>query len=397
MNGLSRLRWLAVSFFALTSALNFLDRQLLAALAPELMREFSLSDMQYGFVVSVFSVPYTLVAPLAGLFIDRVGLTRGSSISVSLWSLAGMATGFTRGLPGLGACRAALGFAEAGGIPGSAKASAEYLPPRERAIGSAISQVGLTVGSVSAPILAGFVALRYGWRAAFFVTGALGFVWIPLWWLIARRVPRYQEERVGATLSAPEILRQRRYWGLLASNILLMSVYTLWVNWTTVFLVRAHHMSQHDANLQFAWIPPLFATAGGLTGGWLALRWSKSSGDIAAARDRCIAVGVALTLSTIAVPWIPSTSLAIAAVCLSFFGCVVASVNIYSLPLDWYGASRAAFAVSGLTSAYGLLQSFYSPLIGGLVDRYGFAPACLLSGLLPLLSYLVLRTTSRQQ
>jgi ACS family hexuronate transporter-like MFS transporter len=112
-----RLRWVVLGVFVLSSALNYLDRQLLPALAPELHGRFGLSNADYGLVLAAFSIAYAASAPLAGLFIDRVGLNRGVSLAFGLWSAAGIATGFVRGLGGLVACRAVLGLAQAGGVP----------------------------------------------------------------------------------------------------------------------------------------------------------------------------------------------------------------------------------------------------------------------------------------
>ena len=179
---------MVVGVLVLSTSLSFLDRQVLAALAPILKQEFSLSNEGYGYIVSAFSLAYAIVALPAGAFIDRVGLTRGISAVVAVWSLAAMATGLTGGLAGLVACRAWLGAAEAGGIPATGKGFALYLEPRERAMGTALNQVGITLGMVAAPLFAGWLAVAYGWRAAFVATGALGFLWIPLWLVVLRWV-----------------------------------------------------------------------------------------------------------------------------------------------------------------------------------------------------------------
>src|SRR5580700_2729073 len=113
----ARLRWLAVSVFLISSFLNYLDRSLLAAVAPALKTEFHLSNHEYGQVVSAFSIVYAVIAPLAGLFIDRVGLNLGATSAVLVWSIACAATGVTRTLGGLLASRTMLGVAEAAGIP----------------------------------------------------------------------------------------------------------------------------------------------------------------------------------------------------------------------------------------------------------------------------------------
>lgn len=391
----SRLRWLAIAIFALANALNFMDRQILAALAPQLKQEFHITNAGYGDVLFAFSICYALAAPLAGLLIDRIGLTSGASIAVGVWSLAAMATGWTSSLGGLIACRAALGVGEAGGIPATGKASAVYLPPRERALGSAVFQIGLTVGAIASPLLAESISRAYGWRSAFVFIGALGFLWIPLWWVVSRRVPRDGEAASAPSKPAMEILRDRRYWALLAANMLLMSVYSLWVNWTTVFLVEVHHMPQQQANYHLAWIPPVFATAGGLFGGWLTLRWSRGQSDVTPARLRVILMGSALLLAGALVPLMPTPELATVFICLSFFACVASSVNIYALPLDLFGVRSAGFAVSGLTSVYGLLQGVFSSTVGRVVDRYGFTPVCFAVALLPMASWLILRLALR--
>jgi len=390
------LRWAAVGVFAASNALNFLDRQILAALAPQLMDEFGMTASGYGDVILVFSLTYALMAPAAGFLIDKVGLRIGSAVAVAFWSLAAMATGLVSSLKGLILCRAALGLGEAGGIPATGKASAVYLMPRERALGSAAYQMGLTAGAMAAPVMAQLVARIYGWRAAFMIAGALGLLWIPLWFRVERVAPKTGEETSPKSAGAGELLKDARYWALLASNVLLMSVYTLWVNWTTVYLVRAHGLSQQTANYQLAWIPPVFATVGGLAGGWLVYRLGKGAADVTAVRMKVIGWGCLLLLVNAAVPRMGSPVAATAVICLSFFACVAASVNIYTLPLDLFGPARAAFAVSGLTSVYGLLQGVFSAAVGRIVDGYGFGPVCVAAAVLPLGSWAVLRLALRR-
>jgi ACS family hexuronate transporter-like MFS transporter len=103
-----------------------------------------------------------------------------------------------------------------------------------------------------------------------------------------------------------------------------------------------------------------------------------------------------MLLGTALAPMMPSPTLATAAICWSFFWTVAMSVNIYSLPLDYFGAERAAFGVSALTGAYGILQTVLSPLVGHLVAHYGFVPVCAGIASMPLLSYAILRWTGRE-
>src|ERR1043166_5243890 len=163
------LRWFAIIVLLFASSLNYLDRQLLAALAPTLMSEVHLSNLEYGQIHSVFSIVYAVTAPFAGLFVDRVGLNAGVSISVILWSLVSAATGLTRSFPALLGCRTVLGLAEAAGIPCFGKATGIYLEPRELALGTAFNQVGISLGMFAAPLIVAALAPRYGWRATFAV------------------------------------------------------------------------------------------------------------------------------------------------------------------------------------------------------------------------------------
>jgi ACS family hexuronate transporter-like MFS transporter len=395
-SGADRLRWLAIGVLVLSTALSFLDRQVLAALAPLFQKEFHLSNEGYGWLISAFSLAYAVCAPVAGLLIDAIGLNRGITGVVALWSAAGLATGFAGGFGGLLACRAALGAAESGGIAGTAKGFALYLEPRERAMGTALNQVGITLGMMAAPLFAGLLASRYGWRAAFVATGLVGFVWVPLWLITARRVPPAARQASVASPSASALVRDWRLWALALANILMMTVYSLWTNWTTVFLVSARGLTMTEANRHFAWIPPVFASLGGLSGGWLSMRLARGGLDVYAARLRVCVVSALLLTCTAAVPWAPGAGAAIVLISISFFMAVAMSANLYAMPIDLFGADRAAFAVSVLTASYGLMQMVASPLLfGRLADRYGWGPVCLVAGVLPLVSVGVLAAVGR--
>jgi ACS family hexuronate transporter-like MFS transporter len=390
----SRLRWIAAGTFILSTSLNYLDRQLLAALAPTLQDEFGLNNAQYGQIQSVFFIVYAVMAPFAGWFIDRAGLNAGATIAVAAWSLAGSATALVSGFPALLACRTLLGAAEAAGVPSVGKANATYLAPRELAFGSALNQISITLGSVAAPLVVAAMTPRWGWRSAFAACGALGFLWIPLWWLVARRVPARPSPVTGSR-GIGDLLRDRRLWGMVLGNALVMTVYALWTNWVTLYFVQERHLSQLEANQRYAWIPAIFAGTGGLAGGWMSYHLIRRGKPVIDARLRVCWLSAFVLLLTAAVPFMPTDTWAAGAISLSFFCTLTLSANVYPLPIDVFGPQRAAFGVAALTSAFGLMQTLLSPLIGAVVDRAGFTVVCVGIAALPLAGVWVLHRSLR--
>ena len=381
------LRWAALSVFVLSSAINYLDRQTLATLAPLVRLEFHLSNAQYGLILAAFSVTYAAGAPFAGWMIDRAGLDRAIAVAVGLWSCAGLATGITRGLPALAGCRAALGAAESAGIPAAGKAIHRFLRPAERALGNALNQAGVSLGLMLAPPLATWLAVSYGWRSAFLVTGSLGLAWIPLW--------RWASRRAGPETPPPlardsaGMLRDARLWAFVAANALGMIGYSLWTNWTTLYLVEARGLTLVQA-AWYAWIPPLAAALGGFGGGWLSLRFIKRGDPAPRARFRACRAAALLGLGAAAIPLAPSAGWAAAGISASVFAVAAFSVNMYTLPLDVFGGAQAAFAVSILVASYGGVQAVISPLFGKVIDVAGYTPLALVAAVTPLAACAVL-------
>jgi ACS family hexuronate transporter-like MFS transporter len=242
---------------------------------------------------------------------------------------------------------------------------------------------------VIAPPLTVYLAERYGWREAFIFTGTLGLIWIPVWSLASRTVG---STRAAAGGIETAILRDRRLWGFVFANALSMITYSLWTNWLVLYLTDVMRLTLAQA-ARFAWIPPLFATLGGLAGGWLSLRWMEHGLHAVAARTRVCLAGAVLALSTALIPLLPNAAWASGGISLSILAVAAFSVNMYTLPLDTFGGARAAFAVSMLVSSYGAVQAVISPIFGAVIDRFGYAPLCVVASVTPLAAYGVLKWT----
>lgn len=387
-------RWVAIAVFICASILNYLDRQILATMVDiwRARPEFPFTYDDYGLLLSVFSIAYAASALFVGWFVDRVGLNRGAAWAVALWAAASFGTGASHSVRELLVWRALLGVSEAGAIAAVTKAIALYLLPRERAVGQATSQLGLSLGAGLAPAFAVYFSYRYSWHWAFYAAGLLSLAWIPVWLLTARSIPAAAEsgsrEVSGATGHSFHLLRDPKLWALMIANMLGMTVYSLWANWAPTFLVRVHHLTPREAS-HYTWIVPMAGYLGGLLGGaisWLLVRTGRSP---VGARKRASLVSTALALVTFAVPLLPGPALATAGMSLSFFSICAWSVNHYTLPIDIYGASKAAFGGASLVFAYGVMQSCVSRPLASVIERYGFAPVCFVFAFLPLAAYLL--------
>jgi ACS family hexuronate transporter-like MFS transporter len=389
------LRWLAMGVFMLSYTLNFLDRQLLAAIAPTLKDEFHLSNTQYGGLVSAFYLVYAIAAPAAGLFVDRVGLKAGASIATIIWSLAGAATGMARTFGELLACRMGLGLGESAGIPSGAKASAMYLDPAEMGLAGGFGAASISLGSVAAPLIVAAMTPRYGWRSVFVVSGLLGLLWAPLWWFTCNRIPPRVEVRAEPHTPARKLLRDRRLWAVALAYSQVYTLYTLWANWTTIYLVQERHLTQLEANARFAWFPPAFAILGGFLGGGLAFRWIRRGMGATAARMRACWFTAPLLLACAAIPFLPSTTLAASAIAVSFLSFQSLLANLFVIPLDLFGARPAGFGNSLLACVATATQVLVSPAVGAVTDQLGFGVLCVGMPVLSVLGLGVLQMSLR--
>jgi len=385
-------RWWVMAIFYLSSTVNYLDRQVMSAVSPAFMAEFGLTYAEYGWLLTGFGIIYMASAPLMGWFLDRVGLTVGTSVALAWWSVAGIARGFTTGLPSLLATHGLVAVGEAAGIPSGAKASQTYLRQEERALGSSMSQVGLVIGIALATLVANASLARGQWRSAFVVAGVLGLVWIPLWRWASTRAPVVPPSSASTGISRGAILRAPLTWRFVVANVLSLGIFLFWTGWTNHYFVRTFGMDVVTAN-RLAPLLQAIALLGAVTGGWASMRLIRRGWEPLAARRRLYLVGAVGMLVSAVVPLAPTPAVAVALVSVSYFASSAASVNLYTMPLDAYGGSSAAFAVSLLTAGYGLLQLVASPVIGWVADRHGFAPVCVALAFPPLVGAAMLWLT----
>ena len=212
-------RWTICALLFFATTVNYLDRQVLSLLAPDLSTQFGWSNTDYANIASVFQFVYAISMLFAGRFVDKIGTKTAYVVAIGIWSTGAIMHAFAVPMgEGIGALSSALGLAvipvsiagfmlsravlaigEAGNFPIAIKATAEYFPKKERSFATGIFNSGANVGAILAPICVPLIAALWGWEAAFIVIGALGFVWVAVW------IALYEKPEQQKRLSAQEL------------------------------------------------------------------------------------------------------------------------------------------------------------------------------------------------
>jgi ACS family hexuronate transporter-like MFS transporter len=182
-------KWTICGLLLLASAINYMDRQTLANAAVRITREFQLTQEQYGNIEAVFAYAFAAGSVVFGWLADRFSVRWLYAAVLTMWSLAGLATGFVHNERELLFCRMLLGFFESGHWPCGIRTTRALLAARERSLGNGVLQSGTSIGAIIAPlIMRGLLTPELGsWRFTFQAIGAMGFAWLLLWFLLVRK------------------------------------------------------------------------------------------------------------------------------------------------------------------------------------------------------------------
>ncbi|HEX3363886.1 MFS transporter [Phenylobacterium sp.] len=388
MATLKRLRWWIVVLVCMGTVLNYLARNSLGVLAPQLTRELGFTTQQYSWVVAAFQVTYTAMQPICGAIIDSLGLKLAFALFAVAWSLANMAHGFAGGWISLAFFRGLLGLSESAAIPAGVKAVSEWFPARDRSVAIGFFNAGTSLGAAIAPPIVIFLSLAYGWRSAFVVTGALGLVWAAAWYLFydspARHPALSPQERalapsiVEASTQPPVTLRslfaQRSFWGLAIPRFLIEPAWQTFSFWIPLYLARERGMDLKSIAL-FAWLPFLASDAGGILGGYLSpFLMKRFRMGLLTSRATGFTLGAVMMIAPASVGLAFSPYTAIALFCVGGFAHQMLSVLLNTLTTDVFPRESVARA-NGLVGMCGWIGGLlFSLLVGALADTVGYAP-----------------------
>jgi ACS family hexuronate transporter-like MFS transporter len=381
------LRWWIIALICGGTIINYLARNSLAVLAPQLKETLSFSTQQYSYVVAAFQVAYTLMQPIGGMIVDALGVRAGFALFALAWSAANMLHGLAHGWGSLAFFRGLLGLSEAGAIPAGIKAVSEWFPPQERSVAVGWFNTGTSLGALIAPPVTVWLALNYDWRAAFVVTGGLGLLWAAAWYGFYRRprehralsaAERAHIEGGEAPTTAPHtplltLLGSRQFWAVAIPRFLAEPAWQTFSFWIPLYLATERGMDLKQIAL-FAWTPFLAADLGGLFGGYLAPFLMRRGVKLVASRVWGVALGAVLMIAPGCIGLAQGPYLAIALFCVGGFAHQVISALLNTLTADVFprqdvGTANGFVGMAGWTG--GLL---FSLTVGALADSIGYGP-----------------------
>ena len=403
-----KLRWVIAILLFLATTLNYGDRLTLSVVSPQVRAELGMNEQDYSQVVTLFLLAYAIMYAGSGYVVDRLGTRRGMTVFITTWSLAEMLHGLVSGKWSLAACRFLLGLGEPGNWPAAAKAVAEWFPPSQRALGIGIFNAGSSVGSLLAPPAVAYLTLRFGWRAAFVLTGALGFVWL-IGWLVLYQPPQKNrwlrpEEyaELKDHLEAPEqaapassgvdwrkVVARRECYTLILVRFFTDPVIYFLLFWLPEYLHRERGFDLAMVG-RYAWVPFFFGAVGYLLGGWLSGHLIGRGWTLPRARKAVMLMGAVVMPAAIFAPRVPAVWMAIGATCCMTFGHAFWIANLLTLPTDLFRGKEVGTA-SGFSGMGGAIGGMLANMgTGWVVARFSYSPIFFLAGLMHPLSIVLL-------
>lgn len=388
----SRRRWWIVALLSASIAINLVDRQVLSLVAPILRQQFSLSDTQYAYIIVGFQLGMLVGQVPAGMLLDWAGARLGFVFIFLSWSVVTGLHALSRGLSTLIGLRFLLGLSECGDYSGGIKVVAGLFPPEMRALAGGIFNGGAQLGAIISPPIVVMIALHWGWRAAFLLPSALGLLWLAPWLVLFPRgamqlgqaAAKGAEGLDAARIRIPvkRLLANRQVLGLLifrASTGPLTSFYWYWL---PEYLRHGRGLTMMAIGM-LAWIPYVGGGLGNVIGGFFSDFLIRKGMTVDGARKTSFVIGAIFSTTSLCLPFVGSTALAIGLIFLAVFGNQYMVASYIGMVGDLFPAKTVA-TVNGIAGVADSATGMVTMLLTGIViDHFSYAPVLTAAGILP--------------
>ena len=381
-------RWIVLGLLFLASVINFIDRQSLSILARTIQDALQISDLGYSQVVQLFLFAYMLSFLGAGWVTDKLGIRLSMTLFIVWWSLANMLTGLATSLRWLGLARFLLGAGESGLYTVAPKVVGEQFPPAQRGFAVGVYTAGATVGATLAPPLLAALAKDYGWRGAFFATGALGLLWIIPWLIFYRPAPAAAVVQPASSARPPasadtwrwtDVFFCREALLLLGARVLTDPVWHFVLFWFPKYLTDVHRMPLPELG-RIAWIVYLAADVGCIAGGLLSGQFVKRGLRPTEARKWTMTIAAVLIPCSALVPLVDARWAILTLVSIVALAHMTWIVTLTTLAVDLFPASRLGSIFGVIAAGSGLGGMLFTNLVGQLVTHVSYSPVFVIMG-----------------
>lgn len=413
---IGKYRWTICALLFFATTVNYLDRQVLSLLAPQLSDEFKWSNKDYANITAVFQFVYAISMLFAGRIIDRLGTKAGFVWAIVIWSVGAIMHAYSIyigsaissvltwvglaavpvSIAGFMISRAVLAFGESGNFPAAIKATAEYFPKSERSYATGIFNSGANVGAILAPLTVPWIASEWGWQTAFILIGAIGFIWMFFWLIYYERpdkqkrlsqeelayISKYDEEPVDKTGLHPaaelsnkvpwfKLLSYKQTWAFAFGKFMTDGVWWFFLFWLPKYLDAQYGITGEAIMLPLAVLYSM-TMFGSIGGGWFPMYFIRKGYNPYDGRMKAMLVIALFPLIVLAAQplgyisyWVPVILIGVGASAHQAW-----SANIFTTVSDMF-PKKAVGSVVGIGGMAGGIGGVLISLAGGaLFDHY---------------------------
>ena len=382
-NTMTKYRWTICSLVFFATTINYLDRAVISLLKPYLAAAFNWTKVDevanYANIEIAFKIAYALGMLFAGRIIDKLGTKIGYAIATALWSVAAVLHALATGTAGFSLARVFLGVTEAGNFPAAIKVTAEWFPKKERALATGIFNSGSNIGAIIAPLTVPLIAEKLGWQWAFILTGAIGFIWLILWFMyyeVPSRMAKLSKEEFDYIHSDKEeetvetqkvswfrLLQFKQTWAFAIGKLLTDPIWWFYLFWLPDFLGKQYGLKGTQVALPVALVY-VISSIGSIGGGYVPMRLINSGWPVFKARKTSMLIYAFCVIPIVFAQLLGDINmwLAVLVIGLAAAAHQAWSANIFTTVSDMFPKSATA-SVTGIGGMFGGLGGILLSLI----------------------------------
>ena len=342
--------------------LNYVDRGSLPTAAPVLKGDLKLSNEEYGLAVSAFFWIYAPIQLFAGWLCDRFSVYKLLAAGILVWALSTLMVGLAGGFLSLFVLRIMLGVGESLAFPGSSKIIARHVPPERRGVANAALAMGIAIGPAVGTLAGGLMVASWGWRAMFFVFGAVTLLWLLPWTRLVRSLPEGSHELREPRVAASALLRLWPLWSMSIVHALGNYCFYFLLAWLPLFLTESRGFSKTE----WVYIATIGYVAQGLCAfayGHFSDWWTRSGRSEAFCRRSMMIASQSLAAVAIFGLAFAHSAVSITLLlCLAGAASAALSMNLYAIA-QMFAGPRAAGSWVGFQNALGNSSGIFGPIV----------------------------------